>query len=362
MSSTPSSASGRPANDTPAPDAPVTLDELRALFDKLPGPDLAAASAVATRESQLTKPAGALGRLEDFTQWLAAWQGRPTPKLTRPRVAVFVANHGVANRGVSAYPATVTKQMVENFVQGGAAINQLCTLIDADLRVYELDLDAPTQDFVEAPAMNEQECARAMAYGMMAVEQGIDVLCLGEMGIGNTTVAAALCHGLYGGSPSDWVGPGTGVTGSVFETKLNVVTMGVAQHRDRLTAAGTVDDPMQWLAAVGGLEIAALCGAILAARMGRTPVLLDGYVVTAAAAVLHKIDPRAIDHCLVAHLSAEPAHRLLCEKIGKRPVLDLGMRLGEGTGAALAVTILKAAVDCHTGMATFDQAGVSGPV
>ncbi len=122
------------------------------------------------------------------------------------------------------------------------------------------------------------------------------------------------------------------------------------------------DDPLQWLAAVGGLEIAAICGAILAARMGRTPVLLDGYVVTAAAAVLHKIDPRALDHCQVAHLSAEPAHRLLCEKIGKKPILDLGLRLGEGTGAALAVPVLKAAVDCHTGMATFEQAGVSGPV
>ncbi len=347
-----------PANSSsvPAPDTPVTFAEIRGLFRRLPGPDLEAATAVATRDRQLTKPPGSLGRLESLTEWLAMWQGRAVPQVNRPRTCVFVGNHGVAARGVSAYPPAVTKQMVENFVQGGAAVNQLCQIADADLRVYELDLDTPTHDFTQRPAMDERECARALAYGMFAVEQGIDVLCLGEMGIGNTTAAAAICYGLYGGTVEDWVGPGTGVTGSTLDTKRAVVEQALALHRPG------IGDPLDLLAAVGGLELAAIAGAILAARMARTPVLLDGYTCTAAAAILHAIDPRALDHCQIAHLSAEPGHVRLAQALGMKPLFDLGMRLGEGSGATLAVLLLKAAVSCHTGMATFAEAGVSGPV
>src|SRR5512142_977595 len=168
----------------------ATLDEIRALMAHLPGPDLEAGTAAAARERQLTKPAGALGRLEELAAWLATWQGRHPPRLDHPRVVVFAANHGVAARGVSAYPAAVTAQMVQNFIAGGAAVNQLCRVFDAGLKVYEMNLDRPTGDIVAAPAMSEEECAKAMAYGMMAVEPGIDVLALGEMGIGNTTAAA----------------------------------------------------------------------------------------------------------------------------------------------------------------------------
>jgi len=336
------------------PDRPVaSLAELRALLAELPGPDLEARSLAATREAALTKPAGALGRLEELAAWLAAWQGRHPPRLGRPRVAVFAGNHGVAARGVSAYPAEVTAQMVANFVAGGAAVNQLCRAADADLRVYEMSLDRPTADFTVEPAMSEDDCARAAAYGMMAVEPGLDLLCLGEMGIGNTTSAAALCCALFGGKAADWVGPGTGVAGPALARKVAAVAAGVARH----AGAG---DPLEILRRLGGQELAAICGAILAARLARTPVLLDGFACTAAAAVLFAADRHALDHCVVAHVSAEPGHRRLLARLGKAPLFDLGMRLGEASGAALAIPILKAAVACHTGMATFHEAGVSG--
>src|SRR5438445_11188102 len=204
------------------PEPAASLDEIRALLAHLPGPDLEAGTAAALRERQLTKPAGALGRLEELAAWLATWQGRHPPRLDHSRTAVFAANHGVAARGVSAYPAAVTAQMVANFVAGGAAVNQLCQSVDADLRVYEMALETPTQDFTAAPAMDEAECAKAMAYGMMAVEPGIDVLALGEMGIANTTAAAALCCALFGGGAADWVGPGTGVAGPALANKVAV--------------------------------------------------------------------------------------------------------------------------------------------
>src|SRR4051812_27998529 len=198
-----------PAVSLPA----VSLEEIRALMAHLPGPGLEAGAAAALREQHLTKPAGALGRLEELAARLAIWQGGHPPTLDHPRTIVFAGNHGVAARGVSAYPAAVTAQMVQNFIAGGAAVNQLCKTIDADLRVYEMNLDTPTGDIVEGPAMSEEECGRAIAYGMMAVEPGIDALAVGEMGIANTTIAAALCLALFGGDAAGWARPGTGVGG-----------------------------------------------------------------------------------------------------------------------------------------------------
>jgi nicotinate-nucleotide--dimethylbenzimidazole phosphoribosyltransferase len=337
------------------PEIPASLDEIRALFAHLPGPDLAAGTAAALRERELTKPAGALGRLEEVSHWMASWQGRHPPRLDHPRASVFAGNHGVAARGVSAYPAAVTAQMVQNFVAGGAAVNQLCRAVDADLRVYEMNLDQPTADFVDGPAMTEAECAKAVAYGMMAVEPGLDVIALGEMGIANTTSAAALCLALFGGTAGDWTGPGTGVAGAALERKREVVAAAVERHKD---AAG---DPLELLRRLGGHELAAIVGAVLAARMGRVPVLLDGFASTAAAAVLFAVAPNLLDHCLVAHVSAEPGHRRLLDRIGKPALFDFGMRLGEASGATLAIAVLKAAIACHTGMATFADAGVSGP-
>jgi nicotinate-nucleotide--dimethylbenzimidazole phosphoribosyltransferase len=336
------------------PEVPASLDEIRALMAHLPGPDLEAGTAAMLRERRLTKPAGALGRLEELAHWLATWQGHHPPCLDHPRTSVFAGNHGVASRGVSAYPAAVTAQMVQNFIAGGAAVNQLCKVVDADLRVYEMNLDRPTADFVDGPALSDEECAKAMAYGMMAVEPGLDVMALGEMGIANTTSAAALCLALFGGSAEEWTGPGTGVAGALLQNKREVVAAAAERHAGK-------GDAFETLCRLGGYELAAIAGATLAARMGRVPVVLDGFVATAAASVLFAADPHALDHCLVAHVSAEPGHRLLLDKIGKQALFDLGMRLGEASGATLAIGVLKAAVACHNGMATFADAGVSGP-
>jgi len=335
------------------PQPAVTFEEIRALVRNLPGPDLGAGTAALQRERELTKPAGSLGRLEEIAQWMATWQGEHPADVRRPRVAVFAGNHGVAARGVSAYPSDVTAQMVANFQNGGAAVNQLCEVADADLRVYELDLENPTADFTQGPAMGEEECCRAMAYGMMAVEMGVQLLALGEMGIGNSTAAAAICCALFGGEPKDWVGRGTGVDDEGLARKVAVIEEGLKANPQ------AKDDPFEALRCFGGYELAAIVGAVLAARMARVPVLLDGYACTAAAAVLFKADRRALDHCMVAHRSTEPGHSRLLEVIGKDPLLDLGMRLGEGSGATLAINIVKSAVACHAGMATFAEAGVS---
>jgi nicotinate-nucleotide--dimethylbenzimidazole phosphoribosyltransferase len=202
--------------------------------------------------------------------------------------------------------------------------------------------------------MSEEECALAIAYGMTAVEPGVDLLAVGEMGIANTTSAAALCAALFGGTAAEWVGPGTGVAGSALARKTAVVAEGVQRHR------GEGAEPFELLRRLGGRELAAIAGAIMAARQARVPVILDGYAATAAAAVLFAADPRALDHCMVAHRSAEPGHSRLLERLGKTPLLDLGMRLGEASGATLAIALVKAAIACHTGMATFAEARVSG--
>src|SRR5471030_3555433 len=233
---------------------PASFDEMRRILRDLPGPDLAAQTEAVQRQAQLTKPPGSLGRLEEISEWLAAWQGRASPRIERPRVAVFAGSHGVAARGVSAYPPEVTGQMVKNFLDGGAAINQLALSIDADLRIYELDLEHPTADFTTAPAMSETRTAKAMTYGMMAAEPGIDVLCLGEMGIANTTAAAALCAALFGGTGADWAGPGTGVKGAALATKIAVIDEALAHHKALIAAR----DPLSLLAALGGEELAAI--------------------------------------------------------------------------------------------------------
>ncbi|WP_350333681.1 nicotinate-nucleotide--dimethylbenzimidazole phosphoribosyltransferase [Coralliovum pocilloporae] len=333
---------------------PSPFADFRAIVGSMPGPDQCAIDAVRERDGQLTKPAGALGRLENLVEWLAGWQAKTPPTVQKPLVAVFAANHGVAAKGVSAYPSDVTKQMVANFAAGGAAINQLCKMHDIGLRVFELALEMPTPDISEQDAFTEQECAATMAFGMESIAGGTDLLCLGEMGIGNTTVAAAIYHALYGGEAADWVGRGTGIDDEGLERKRAVVS----QIVERLDGE---KDPLEILRRAGGREIAAMAGAILAARVQRIPVIVDGFIATSAAAIVHAMGPGAIDHCLIAHASAEAGHAAVVKRLDKRPVVDLDMRLGEGSGAALAAVILKSAVGLHTGMATFAEAGVSGP-
>jgi nicotinate-nucleotide--dimethylbenzimidazole phosphoribosyltransferase len=279
----------------------LPFDDFRKLIDNLPGPNVQAVDMARERDSQLTKPPGALGRLEEIAFWLAAWTGR-RPAVTRPLVAIFAGNHGVTAKGVSPFPPSVTAQMVENFAAGGAAINQICVAYDLGLKIFDLALEHPTADFTEGAALDEQACAATMAFGMESIAGGTDLLCIGEMGIGNTTVAAAMYLALYGGKAEDWVGPGTGAQGEVLQNKIDAVEAAVALHKDHLK------DPLELLRRLGGREIAAMAGAILAARMEGIPVIIDGFVATAAAAVLHAANPKALDHCLIGHVSAEPAH------------------------------------------------------
>lgn len=328
------------------------LDQFRDLLRDAPDADAAAIEQARARDGQLTKPPGALGRLEDLASWYAGWRCDPAPRVNAPQIIVFAGNHGVAARGVSAFPAEVTFQMVANFQAGGAAINQLAKEAGARLDVIPLTLETPTADFTEAPAMDDSALLAALSAGWEAVDSGSDLLVVGEMGIGNTTAAAALSQALFGGTPEDWVGRGTGVDDAGLRVKQQVVADGVARH-------GGVGDGVALLGCLGGREMAAMAGAIAAARHLRIPVILDGFIACASAAALHAVAPGALDHAVAGHKSAEGAHMRLLEALGKTPLLDLGLRLGEGSGAALAIQIVKAALACHSGMATFAEAGVS---
>lgn len=331
----------------------LSLSEFRKELSCLTTINLSTTEAAVARDAVLTKPAGSLGELETLAIWLSGWQGTHPPSCDNPQVAIFAGNHGVCEQGISAFPQEVTVQMVANFERGGAAINQLALTFGARFSVKALELDNPTADFTKAPAMNETDCANALSAGWDSVDSKTDILIVGEMGIGNTTVAAALSAALLGGDGADWAGPGTGVTEEGVQRKAAVIDAGLTRHRDIL------DDPLKILQCLGGREIAAMTGAILSARQKHIPVLLDGFVATAAATVLFKASPLALDHCVAGHASAEPGHKKLLKAINKEPLLSLGMRLGEGSGAALALAIIKGAVATHNGMASFADAGVS---
>ncbi|MEA2741244.1 MAG: nicotinate-nucleotide--dimethylbenzimidazole phosphoribosyltransferase [Acetobacteraceae bacterium] len=330
----------------------IDLGALRAACLTLPAGSESAAVAVRERQMTLTKPLGSLGRLEELAAWLARWQNRPMPRLDRVDILVFAGNHGVTQQGVSPFPATVTAQMVANFARGGAAINQIAGVAGAILRVVPLDLDEPTQDFTLAPAMNEAAFLAAVSVGYDAVPRDSDLLCLGEMGIGNTTAAAAIAAALFGGGGSRWAGRGTGIDDAGLARKRAVIDIGLERH------ATSLGDPLLIAMALGGRELAAILGAVLAARQHGVPVLLDGFVCTAAAAPLARLTPGALDHTMLAHLSAEAGHRFLAEALNLRPLLDFDMRLGEASAATLVVPLLRAAVACHNGMATFAEAAV----
>ncbi len=330
---------------------PDTFADVRSLLAQLPQADLAATDAAGARNAQLTKPPGALGRLEDLALWLAGWQGTDTPRIQAPQIAIFAGNHGVVAQGVSAFPPEVTVQMVANFTHGGAAINQLAKTFGATMTVHAIDLGRPTADFTQSDAMSEADVMAALQAGWDAVDPKADLLVPGEMGIGNTTAAAAISCALFGGTAEDWVGRGTGVDDAGLARKAKAVQAGVA----RLSAR----DPLAVLAGVGGREIAAMAGAMLRARTLRIPVILDGFIACSAAAILHRSAAGALDHCVAGHASAEAAHIRLLAALEKQPLLSLGLRLGEGSGAALAIGIVKAAAACHSGMATFAEAGVA---
>ena len=329
----------------------ATLAEFRELLADMPTADRDAMEAARAHDAQLTKPPGALGRLEELAIWYRGWRGGERAEIAAPQIIVFAGNHGVAARGVSAFPAEVTAQMVLNFEHGGAAINQIARSTGARLDVHALSLETPTQDFTQTAAMTDDNLLIALQTGWNAVDVGADLLVVGEMGIANTTSAAALACALLGGAAGDWTGRGTGVDDAGLQLKTDVVAQGVALHQG--------GDGLDMLGRLGGRELAAMAGAIAHARHLRIPVILDGFICSAAALCLEKTVAGALDHAVAGHLSAEGAHARLLEALGKTPILDLGLRLGEGSGAGVAISILKTALACHAGMATFAQAGVS---
>ncbi|MEL7721630.1 nicotinate-nucleotide--dimethylbenzimidazole phosphoribosyltransferase [Citromicrobium bathyomarinum] len=320
----------------------------------LPEPDPKARAAAAERQAELTKPAGSLGRLEEIAVFMAGWQGTLRPTADRIVVVVFAGNHGCAAQGVSAFPTEVTAQMVANFEHGGAAINALSHACGASLAVIPLDLDTPTADISRAPAMSEADCLDALNRGAAAVPEGCQLFVPGEMGIGNTTPAAALCAAALGGEAEAWVGRGTGVDDAILARKRALVEAALALHGTACTNA------FETLRRLGGREIAAMAGAVLAARHRRIPVMLDGFIGCAAIAPLAAEAPTIVDHCLAGHRSAENAHGRLLGALRLDPLLALGMRLGEGSGAAVAVQIVRSALAAHKRMATFAEAAVAG--
>jgi nicotinate-nucleotide--dimethylbenzimidazole phosphoribosyltransferase len=336
------------------PIAPFTsLSEFKTILMEMPIADAKAASDATDRNGQLTKPPGALGRLEELAIWYASWRGEAAPSLDAPHVVVFAGNHGVTAQGVSAFPAEVTEQMVMNFQHGGAAINQLCAAFGAKLDVIALDLDQPTADFTTGPAMSEAECVAALSVGWNAVDVTADLFVAGEMGIGNTTPAAAIANALFGGDAIDWVGRGTGVDDAGVTNKARVVAEGLVAN------PSAVENGLETLRCLGGRELAAMAGAIASARAKSIPVILDGFICCAAAACLESTVSGSLDHCVAGHQSNEQAHNAMLAQLKKEPLLSLGLRLGEGSGGALAIGVLKGAIACHSGMATFAEAGVT---
>lgn len=348
---------------------PTSLASFVSLARDLPGGDSAAQTAAAAHQAGLTKPVGSLGRLEELVGWLSRWQERHPPRLSSVLTLVFAGNHGVAARGVSKFALEVTTQMVASFQAGGAAINQLTDAYGSALKVVPLALDRPTADFCDGPAMDEDSFLAALQAGWDEVAAaavasgpsgGCDLLLVGEMGIGNTTVAAALAAGLFGGDAASWAGPGTGLDPDGVRHKREIVDAALARHRPEIDGKDP-GWPLETLRRLGGRELAGMFAAILSARHHRIPVLLDGYVCAAAAAVLARLASDGLSHCVAAHVSAEPAHTRLLDLLGLRPLLNLDMRLGEASGAAVALGVVRGAMAAHAGMHTYAEASVTPP-
>lgn len=321
----------------------LPFDDFRNLLARLPVGDEAAGELVRAQFYRAEKPKQSLGRLEEIAGWLATWSGKP-PAVNRPLVAIFAGNHGVVKQKISPRPMEATAGAVELSAAGGSAINQICLAYDLGLKVFDLALHLPTADMTQEAALDERGCAATMAFGMEAIS-GTDLLCIGDVGVGNSTVAAAMLAALHGGKGADWVGPGSGADAAMIARKTGAVDAALALHGSHLK------DPLEVLRRVGGRETAAIAGAIIAARMEKVPVILDGFAAIAAGSVLHALNPSALDHCLIAQASSEPGQRKAIEKLGMKPLIDLGLSHGEGVGAALAAGLVKAAALCSTGMA-----------
>jgi nicotinate-nucleotide--dimethylbenzimidazole phosphoribosyltransferase len=339
---------------------------------RIAAPDAAAAEAARRHQDDLTKPPGSLGRLEEIANRVAAIQGTLFPSLDRPRIVLFAADHGVCAEGVNPYPQAVTAQMVGNFLRGGAAINAIGRVVGAELEIVDAGVafDIPggeglirravargTRNFCVEPAMSREQAIATLLMGAEMAErakaEGCRLLGIGEMGIGNTTAASALTAAITGLPVTSVTGAGTGADEACMLRKHSAIERALALH------APHFDGPLDMLARLGGFEIAAMCGCCLGAAANRCALLVDGFIATVAAALAVQFDRRVKDYLFAAHRSIEPGHSPLLQIIGQRPLLDFEMRLGEGTGAALAIPIVRAAVEALTSMATFASAAVS---
>lgn len=315
----------------------------------MPPGDVASGDAVRARAAEILRPAGALARLDGVAAWVAEWQGTANPAVRKPAALIFAADHGVAAAGVSKYPIDVTAAMLAAYRAGKSTISAFAAIAGATVSAIDVGVGRPTGDIRVESAMTDERFDEACTAGREAVESlDADLLVLGEMGIGNTTVAAAIAAAISGGDIAAWVGRGTGVDDDGLARKCDAVRTAVER------IAG-VSDPLEVLRELGGAELVAIAASIVAARLRGLPVLLDGYVVTASALPLHATSLRALDHCQVGHCSAEPGHRALLEHLGKRPLLDLEMRLGEGSGAMAAVPLVAMACAGVTEVPTFGE-------
>ncbi|MEM7140489.1 MAG: nicotinate-nucleotide--dimethylbenzimidazole phosphoribosyltransferase [Actinomycetota bacterium] len=327
-------------------------DVLSGLLEDLPGPDTASSVAVGIRASHVLRPQGAFMHLDRIAAWLAGWQATDRPAVERPHAVVFAADHGVAADGVSAYPAEVTAAMVDAVERGGATASVLAAHAGASIEVVDVGVGRPTGNLRTEPAMSPERLRSAVQAGVAAVEEvDADLLVFGEMGIGNTTAAAAVSAAVLGGTADDWVGPGTGVTDEALANKRAVVD-------EALARVGTVE-PLEALRQLGGLEMAAIAGGVLGARRRRIPVLLDGFIMTASVLPLHAVASGAMDHCRAGHCSAEPGHRRQLDHLGMEPLLDLDLRLGEGSGALAAIPLVRMAAAAVVEVATFEEWGLA---
>jgi len=319
---------------------------------RLPAADEGSAALVRARAEATLRPSGALHRLDDVAVWLARWQRTSEPHVERPAAIVFVADHGVADEGVSAYPPQVTADVLRALQEGVATANAMARVLSVSLSVVDVGVGTPSGNLAHESALSSDAFDECFTAGRRAVtDVDADVLIVGEMGIGNTTAASAICTALYGGPAEQWTGRGTGIDEATYERKLRVVEAAVKR-------IATVRDPLEILREVGGFELAAIAGAVTEARLRSIPVLLDGFVVTAAAAVVDRVRPGALDHCFAGHRSSEPGHALVLEKLGMQPLLDLDLRLGEGSGALAALGLVKLAAACVTDVATFEEWGL----
>ncbi len=311
---------GRPFND------------IRDLVATAPEPDAKAMELVATTMSEHGDSLQPLGRAADYLKWLAGWQGG-MPTIDRPLIAVFAGTHGVTSQIFDQDIIQAAHKRVKNMTEGQAGVRGIAEILQSAYKVYELGLDYPSESFTQTASLSEKDCAAAIAFGMEVVAEGANVIALGNVGFGAATAAAGITRGLYGGAAEYWAGG----TGEVAKARIEAVETGAMLHK------GELDDPLEVLRCFGGRDIAGMVGAILAARHQSIPIILDGYVVCAAAAVLHKLNPASIAHCMAGHVSTEPAHQALLDRLELRPLHDLGIGIGDGTGAAFAMGTLRSA-------------------